>query len=77
MKAIQILIDETLLREIDRQAKRSRTDRSKLIRAAATRYLGQLKRDSLEAQHRRGYEASASKRDEVEPWQEIQAWPEI
>jgi metal-responsive CopG/Arc/MetJ family transcriptional regulator len=75
MKAIQILMDENLLRELDRQAKRSRTDRSKLIRTAAARYLGQLKRESLEAKHRRGYEAAPTT-DDVDAWQEIQAWPE-
>jgi metal-responsive CopG/Arc/MetJ family transcriptional regulator len=76
MRAVQILIDEDLLREIDQQAKRSKTDRSKLLRLAAARYLQELKRRSLEFQHRAGYEGQPSEREEVDAWQDVQAWPE-
>lgn len=70
-------MDEALVRELDIQAKRRKTDRSKLVRTAAARYLADLKRHELEARHRRGYEGNPQTLDEVEPWQDIQAWPEI
>jgi metal-responsive CopG/Arc/MetJ family transcriptional regulator len=76
MKAIQILMDEPLVKELDAQAKRGKTDRSKLVRVAAARYLQELKRQEMEARHRRGYEKKPQTSDEVTPWLDIQAWPE-
>jgi metal-responsive CopG/Arc/MetJ family transcriptional regulator len=76
MKAIQILMDEALLRELDREAKRRRTDRSKLIRMASARLLEELRRRELEARHRRGYVGAPPDDAEAQAWEAIQEWPD-
>ena len=76
MRPIQILMDEKLIREVDREAKRRRTDRSKLMRAALEAFLAEARRQALDERYRRGYEVKPQRRDEIEAWEEIQAWPE-
>jgi metal-responsive CopG/Arc/MetJ family transcriptional regulator len=76
MKPIQILMDEAQLVELDRVAKRRRSNRSKVIRAAVTSYLGTARTAALEEQHRKGYEARPQQANEIEPWEDVQAWPE-
>jgi metal-responsive CopG/Arc/MetJ family transcriptional regulator len=76
MKAIQIMMDEDLLREIDVAVKGRKTDRSKLIRAATACFLRDLKRHDLEEQHRRGYADGPQDKGELDLWQEIASWPE-
>lgn len=76
MKAIQLMLDERLLADLDREAHRQRTDRSKLIRTAAARYLAESRTCALEAAYRRGYEKHPQTTDEVNPWLALQAWPE-
>jgi metal-responsive CopG/Arc/MetJ family transcriptional regulator len=76
MKPIQVMMDERLLKAVDSEAKRLRSDRSKLIRLALARYLTEARRRSLEEQDRQGYVKRPQRRDETDPWLEIQAWPE-
>ena len=76
MKAIQILMDEALLRDLDQEARRRGTDRSKLIRMASARLLRELRRRDLETRHRRGYVDEPQDVDEVRAWEEVQEWPE-
>jgi len=76
MKAIQILMDEALLRDLDQEARRRGTDRSKLIRMASARLLRDLRRRDLEARHRRGYVDEPQDVDELRAWEEVQEWPE-
>ncbi len=76
MKAIQLLIDEPLIAAVDQEAVRQKTDRSKLMREALRRYLGESKRRALETQHRRGYIGSVSSDAEIKGWESVQQWPE-
>jgi metal-responsive CopG/Arc/MetJ family transcriptional regulator len=76
MKAIQIMMDDALIRALDSEARRRHTDRSKLIRTAAARLLDDLRRRDLEARHRRGYAAAPLTAAELRAWEEAQAWPE-
>jgi metal-responsive CopG/Arc/MetJ family transcriptional regulator len=75
MKPIQILMDPGLLRDIDREAKRLRSDRSKLIRAAVTSFLEKSHRSALERQHRLGYTKHDQRDDRIEEWEDVQEWP--
>ncbi len=65
-----------MLAAVDREAKRRRSDRSKLIRIAVARLLAEEHRRTLEEADRAGYERKPHARAEWEPWQELQAWPE-
>jgi metal-responsive CopG/Arc/MetJ family transcriptional regulator len=76
MKPIQLLIGEELLRAADREAKRRRTNRSALVRAALTQYLAAARRQLLDEQYRRGYEKRPGRKDDIEAWEGIQSWPE-
>lgn len=73
MKAVQILMDEDLIKAVDREAKRERSDRSKLVRAALVRYLAEQRRRDDEARHRQGYARKPVVRGEF--W-EPDTWPE-
>jgi hypothetical protein len=68
-------MDEALLRELDAEARRRRTDRSKLIRLGAARLLEELRRQDLEARHRRGYVGEPQDEAEMRAWEEVQEWP--
>ena len=76
MRPIQILMDDKLIKEVDREAKRRRSDRSKLIREALAKMLKEARTRALEEQHRRAYERFPQQWEEYGPWQKIQAWPE-
>jgi metal-responsive CopG/Arc/MetJ family transcriptional regulator len=76
MKPIQLLIDEELVRRLDREAKRIRTNRSKLIRLAVERFLQDQQRLALEEADRRGYERRPQRIGELDAWEAVQAWPE-
>ena len=75
MKAVQILMQAELLEAVDREARRRRSDRSKLVREALARFLEDTNRRALEEQHRRGYQMKPQRRDEISPWQKVQRWP--
>lgn len=77
MKAVQILMDDELLRGVDEEARRQGSDRSKLVRSALERFLAGEKRRRLEEAHRRGYEAHPQRTEETADWEEIQEWPEV
>ena len=76
MRAVQILMDEELIGDVDREAKRAKSDRSKLVRAAISRYLREAKRASMEQRHIEGYRRRPIHKSEIEPWEGIQEWPE-
>ena len=76
MKPIQILLDEDLIRAVDREAKRLRSNRSRFIRAALSAYLATTRRRMLDERYRRGYEQKPAARDEFADWEKIQEWPE-
>jgi metal-responsive CopG/Arc/MetJ family transcriptional regulator len=76
MKAIQILMDETTIEAVDREARQQCSDRSKLIRAAITGFLAEQRRRRLEEEHRRGYKRKPQRPNEIEEWETIQQWPE-
>jgi metal-responsive CopG/Arc/MetJ family transcriptional regulator len=76
MKPIQILMDEALIRALDREAKLRHSDRSKLVREAVTAHLAALRRRSQDEQYRRGYAKHPQRAKESQLWEGIQEWPE-
>ena len=76
MKPIQLLIDEELIRRLDREAKRLRANRSKLIRLAVERFLQEQQRQVLEEADRQGYLRRPQRPKDLEAWEAIQTWPE-
>ena len=76
MRAIQILMDEPLIDAVDREAKRSHLDRSKLIRAALAQFLASKRREARERADRRGYERRPQTGAEIAAWEKVAEWPE-
>jgi metal-responsive CopG/Arc/MetJ family transcriptional regulator len=76
MKPIQVLLDERLIDELDRAARRARLDRSKIVRTALVKWLADERRRHREGQLRRGYERRPDDREDLTLWESIQSWPE-
>ena|SRR2546428_9553384 len=73
VKAIQITIDDNMLRAIDSMA--AETGRSAFVRKAVQHYLDSMRQAAIDDSYRRGY--SKGVRDSaLAPWEGEQAWPE-
>ncbi len=72
---IQVVLDAKLLKATDLAAKRSRVNRSALIRQALERHLKHLHELELEERDRRGYLARPQREDEYRIWEEAASWP--
>jgi metal-responsive CopG/Arc/MetJ family transcriptional regulator len=76
MQTIQVVMEEQLLRATDRVVKRTRTNRSALIREALKEHLRRLHVRELEEQERRAYEKHPQDPDEFAIWEKEVVWPE-
>lgn len=74
MKTIQMTLDETLVLEVDRAAKRMGTTRSAFTRRALRSALENLRTQDLERRQREGYRRKPVKRGEFSVWEHEQAW---
>jgi metal-responsive CopG/Arc/MetJ family transcriptional regulator len=75
METVQIVLDEKLLRATDQAARRTRRNRSALVRDALREHLRRLAVRELEERDRSGY-AKRATREEVSQWEEEAAWPQ-
>ena len=76
MKTVQMTLDEDLIAEVDRAARRLKTTRSAFTRQALRDALKRLATRQREARHRRGYGAHPVRAGEFDVWTDEQAWPE-
>ncbi len=74
MKTIQMTLDEELLNAVDQAVKRLNTNRSEFTRQALKQALECLQTESLERQHRQGYEKYPVKPGEFDVWEAEQHW---
>jgi len=73
METIQVVLDAKLLRATERAARRSKLNRSALIREALREHLKRLERRALEDRDRMGYALGAY---QAEPaWEAEAVWP--
>ncbi len=75
MKIVQIVLDERLLQAADRAARRTRTNRSALVRDALREYLRRLDVQAKEERDRQGYSRKPHTREETLAWEADAAWP--
>jgi metal-responsive CopG/Arc/MetJ family transcriptional regulator len=75
METIQVVLDTKLLRAADRAARRTKLNRSALIRDALRWHLKRLETLEMEERDRKGYEAAPSLADEFSGWESEAAWP--
>jgi metal-responsive CopG/Arc/MetJ family transcriptional regulator len=76
METIQVVLDSKLLQATDRAARRTKLNRSALIREAIRSHLKRLEIRELEERDRKGYEVSPPDRVEASRWEAEAAWPE-
>lgn len=76
METIQIVLDKELLLATDRAARRTKRNRSALVRDALRAHLRTLDVRDKERQDRQGYLAWPEARNESNDWEAEAAWPE-
>ena len=76
METIQIVLDKKLLLATDRAARRSKRNRSALVRDALREHLRRLDVRDKEGRDRLGYSARPKARNESNEWEAEAVWPE-
>jgi metal-responsive CopG/Arc/MetJ family transcriptional regulator len=76
MQVIQIVLDKRLLQAADQAAKRTRKNRSALVRDALREHLQRLEVRAKEDRDRQGYSRKPHTRDQTLVWEAEAAWPQ-
>jgi metal-responsive CopG/Arc/MetJ family transcriptional regulator len=76
MATIQVVLDTKLLRAADRAARRTKLNRSALIRDALREHLRRLEIRELEERDRAGYARLPQAESELLTWDAEAVWPE-
>jgi len=75
METIQVVLDRKLLQATERAARRTKQNRSALIRDALRAYLNAAERRELEEKDRAGYAKHPQSSAEPELWEAEASWP--
>ena len=75
METVQIVLDKELLRATDKAARRTKRNRSALVRDALREHLRRLEIRAMEERDRAGYEKQPQDLNEVRFWAGRTAWP--
>jgi metal-responsive CopG/Arc/MetJ family transcriptional regulator len=76
MQIVQIVLDKQLLQAADQAARRTRRNRSALVRDALREHLQRLELRGREDRDRQGYSRRPQTPDETHGWEAQAAWPE-
>ena len=76
MQIVQIVLDKKLLYAADRAAKRTRRNRSALVRDALREHLRRLEQRANEVRDRQGYSRQSQADSEARGWESEATWPE-
>jgi len=76
MKPIQIMMDEELLRRLDRDAEVRRAGRSAVLRRATREYLRRSSAQRIAAAYQKAYAAGDGLGSEFSGWEIEGSWPE-
>ena len=74
MKTVQMTLDEELVAEVDRAAKKLGTTRSAFTREALWEALHRIRVEKLERRHREGYARHPVASAEFGDWESEQVW---
>jgi len=75
MEIVQIVLDKKLLRATDQAARRTKRNRSALVRDALRDHLRKLAVRAREERDREGYSRQRQAREESHLWELEAAWP--
>lgn len=76
MQIVQIVLDKKLLHATDQAAKRTRRNRSALVRDALREHLRGLQLRASEERDRQGYSRLPQARAAARDWESEATWPE-
>jgi metal-responsive CopG/Arc/MetJ family transcriptional regulator len=76
VEIIQIVIEKQLLEAADQVARRTKQNRSALVRDALREYLLKLELRAREEHDRAGYSRKPQVRDEGQDWEAEAVWPQ-
>jgi len=76
METVQIVLDKKLLQATDKAARRTKRNRSALVRDALREHLRRLEVRAMEEDDRAGYSGKRQARDHSQDWEAEAAWPE-
>ena len=74
VRTVQMTLDESLVRSVDRVVKKMHTTRSAFARDALRAALDKFNASRLERQHHKGYEIHPVNKAEFSVWEDEQAW---
>ena len=75
METVQVVLDKELLRATDRAARRTKRNRSALVRDALREHLRRLEIHATELRDREGYSRQPQAPGESRRWEAEAAWP--
>jgi metal-responsive CopG/Arc/MetJ family transcriptional regulator len=75
MEIVQIVLDKKLLQAADQAAKRTRRNRSALVRDALREHLHRLEMRASEERDRQGYLRESQAEAEARGWESEATWP--
>jgi len=75
METVQIVLDKKLLRATDQAARRTKRNRSALVRDALREHLSRLDVLAMEERDRAGYSRLPELSDEARQWEAVASWP--
>jgi metal-responsive CopG/Arc/MetJ family transcriptional regulator len=76
MQIVQIVLDKKLLHAADQAAKRTKKNRSALVRDALREHLRRLELRASEERDRQGYVRHSQADEETQRWASEAKWPE-
>jgi metal-responsive CopG/Arc/MetJ family transcriptional regulator len=76
VETIQVVMEDSLLRRVDKAARRLKLNRSALVRQALREHLGHLQTREREEADRRGYGRVPEEDTELTAWNRVLSWPE-
>jgi len=76
MEIVQIVLDKKLLHAADQAAKRTRRNRSALVRDALREHLRRLELRASEERDRQGYSRPSQGDADAQSWESEATWPE-
>ena len=75
METIQVVLDKKLLQAADQAARRTKQNRSALVREALIEHLRRLAVCAREERDRQGYSRRPQNHDESHAWEGEATWP--
>ena len=76
MLTVQVNLEESLVKEVDKARRKLSISRSAFVRNALRAALDSLDRTAREERHQAGYERAPVNPDEFADWDEEQVWPD-